>query len=67
MAEIISRTKNQIDKNIVLGFGIKNKNDIERALLHADGLVIGTEAVKHQHDTDAYEVFLKSLSKRAYP
>ncbi len=33
-------------QDVIVGFGIRTKNDIEKACKYADGVVIGTEAIK---------------------
>lgn len=40
-------TKQDFKNDVIVGFGIQNKKDIEEACRYADGVVIGTEAVRN--------------------
>lgn len=59
---LIKKVKTHTSKPIVLGFGIKTKNDTEFALSIADGFVIGTEAVNHQGNVEDYSEFLRKVN-----
>ncbi len=48
LKNLINKAKTYTDKPVVLGFGIKSKNDTKFALSIADGFVIGTAVVKKQ-------------------
>ena len=50
------------DKKIVLGFGIRTRDDARQALTIADGFVAGTEAVKRQGDRQELVKFLEELA-----
>lgn len=50
LSKNIKLVKEITDKNIVLGFGIKSKENVEKALEYADGFVIGTAVVKLQRN-----------------
>ena len=50
------------DKKIVLGFGIRNRDDARQALSIADGFVAGTGAVKKQGNREELEKFLEELA-----
>jgi len=58
LREKIETVKKETQKKVIMGFGLKNNNDAEKALLLADGYVIGTEAVKRQTDLNEFEKFL---------
>lgn len=61
ISERISQIKKITDKTIVMGFGIKDKTDADKALNVADGFVVGTAAVKLQKNPTEYTAFVKSL------
>ncbi len=48
-------------KNVIFGFGIKNKNIMNIVLKFADGCVIGTEIVKNQYNLKNFKNILKNL------
>jgi len=47
-------------QDIIIGFGIKTKESINKACEYADGVVIGTEAIKRL-DSGEFEQFLESI------
>ncbi len=47
-------------QDVIIGFGIKTRGDIDRACEHADGVVIGTEAIRRL-DAGEFEVFLRGI------
>ncbi len=47
---------------IIIGFGIKTSEHAHAALSLADGFVVGTEAVRRQHNPDELERYLRSLA-----
>jgi tryptophan synthase alpha chain len=53
-------TKNDLSQDVIVGFGIKNSNDIKEACIYADGVVIGTESVKSAVN-GTFSQYLKSL------
>ncbi len=53
--------KEFLSKDFIVGFGIKNKGDIEKVMQYANGFVIGTEIVKKQHNLKEFEKFLLEL------
>jgi tryptophan synthase alpha chain len=57
----IKMLRESTSKKIIIGFGIKTKNDADRALEIGDGFVVGTEAVKRQKDPEELEDYLHSL------
>jgi tryptophan synthase alpha chain len=61
ISDRIKQIKGFTDKKIVMGFGIKDKTDADKALSVADGFVVGTAAVKHQKNTSKYTDFVNSL------
>jgi len=58
----IEYTKNEFDHDVILGFGIKNSNDIKTACRYADGVVIGTKAVEAL-EQNGFERFISSLKQ----
>ena len=56
----INYTRSDFDKDVILGFGIRSKDDIDNACKAADGVVIGTEAVRAIEE-NRFENFVKSL------
>jgi len=50
--------KKYTHKKIIVGFGIKTKNDVEAVLSFADGFVIGTEIVRRQTDFDEFKKYV---------
>ncbi len=48
------------EQDVIIGFGIKTRNDVRKACKYADGVVIGTEAVKSLA-SDKLGEFLKSV------
>lgn len=50
------------DKKIVLGFGIRTRDDARQALETAGGFVAGTEAVRRQGDRQELVKFLEELA-----
>ena len=56
----INYTRNNFNKDVILGFGIRSKDDIDKACKAADGVVIGTEAVRAIEE-NRFENFIKSL------
>lgn len=61
ISERIQQIKAFTDKKIVMGFGIKDKTDADKALKVADGFVVGTAAVKLQKNAAEYSEFVNSL------
>ncbi len=59
----IAYTKDGFDGRVILGFGIKNRDDIEEACRWADGVVIGTKAVDSLRKGE-FELFLKDVLPR---
>jgi tryptophan synthase alpha chain len=57
----IRMIKENTDKKIIIGFGIKTGDDAAKALSIGDGYVVGTEAVRRQTDTSALKDYLLSL------
>jgi tryptophan synthase alpha chain len=57
----IRMIKENTDKKIIIGFGIKNGEDASTALSIGDGYVVGTEAVRRQTDPEALKDYLLSL------
>jgi tryptophan synthase alpha chain len=53
--------KKFVNKNFIIGFGIKSKEDTEKVTKFANGFVIGTELVKRQHDLKEFEYFLLEI------
>ncbi len=58
----IEYTKKGFDYDVILGFGIKNSNDIKTACLYSDGVVIGTKAVEALEQNN-FEQFIGSLKQ----
>lgn len=64
-AEIIDKTgqlRAAGGRPVIIGFGVKTPDDARAALRLGDGFVVGTEAVKRQHDPAALEAYLRSLN-----
>ncbi|OHD65007.1 MAG: tryptophan synthase subunit alpha [Spirochaetes bacterium RBG_13_51_14] len=57
----IRMIKENTDKKVVIGFGIKTGEDARQALKIGDGFVVGTEAVRRQRDPEALRDYLRSL------
>ncbi len=58
----VEQIRDACGKPIVIGFGIKDRGDVEAALAAGDGFVVGTEAVRRQDDPDALRKYLLSLN-----
>ncbi len=56
----VEYTKKGFEKGVILGFGIRNKDDIKKACEYADGVVIGTQAVESLKK-GVFEDFVKAL------
>ncbi len=56
----IAHTKEGFENDVILGFGIRNKDDIQKACRYADGVVIGTKAIESL-ENDGFEQFLHSI------
>ena len=61
LTDKIDMLKKQSDKKIIIGFGIKNSSDVDKALNIGDGFVVGTEAVKRQNDIKSFKNHITSL------
>ncbi|OHD67767.1 MAG: tryptophan synthase subunit alpha [Spirochaetes bacterium RBG_16_49_21] len=61
LLEKIRMLKDNTDKKVIIGFGIKTRDDAVRALRIGDGFVVGTEAVKRQKKPDELKSYLNSL------
>lgn len=61
MLEKLAMLRKRTDKKIIIGFGIKSHADAQKALSLAHGYVVGTEAVRRQHDPAGLEGYLKEL------
>ena len=57
----INSVKKRADKKIILGFGIKDRDDVAEALAISDGFVIGTEAVRRQNDIATFRSYISKL------
>ena len=57
----IRMIKENTDKKIIIGFGIKTRDDARAALQIGDGFVVGTEAVKRQKNPALFKEYLDSL------
>ncbi len=55
--EIKSHTR----KKVIVGFGVKTRNDVENILSFADGFVIGTEIVKRQEDFEEFKRYVDEV------
>ncbi len=62
-SNIISKIKKITCKKIIFGFGIKDKNTMNKVLNFSDGCVIGTEIVKYQNNKKNFENILKNFFK----
>lgn len=60
----IRMIKENTDKKVIIGFGIKTADDARQALSIGDGYVVGTEAVLRQRDPAALDEYLRSLHLR---
>ncbi len=60
--EKIEKIKKLTSKKVIFGFGLKNKKQINEVLEIADGFVVGTEAVRNQHDLKKFKNFLTIFS-----
>jgi len=63
VASKIAELRKFTKKKIILGFGLKNRDDALEALKIADGYVVGTEAVKRQKEPDLFEQFIFNIIK----
>ncbi|MBP1748591.1 MAG: tryptophan synthase, alpha subunit [Deltaproteobacteria bacterium] len=53
---------------VFLGFGIKDRKDIELAFQYADGAIIGTKAISElEQGTDIFRSYIGRLKKEDYP
>ena len=59
--ETIKKIKKITGKKVIVGFGLKNKDDVLNVLKIANGFVIGTEAVKKMNNFKIFENYLKSI------
>ncbi len=57
----IKMIKEHSNKKVIIGFGIKNHADVQKAMEIADGFVVGTEAVKRQEDPAIFKTYLQEL------
>jgi tryptophan synthase alpha chain len=57
----IRMIKENTNKKIIIGFGIKTSDDANQALSIGDGYVVGTEAVRRQTDPASLKDYLVSL------
>jgi len=62
IVERINWIRQVTGKPVIMGFGIRTKDQARNALSVADGYVIGTAALELQHDEEAYRKFLRSIS-----
>ncbi len=60
----ICMIKQNTDKKVIIGFGIKTADDARQALSIGDGYVVGTEAVLRQKDPAALNDYLQSLNRQ---
>lgn len=61
----IRMIRENTDKKVIIGFGIKTADDAGQALAIGDGYVAGTEAVLRQGDPAALDRYLASLGRQA--
>ncbi len=60
----IRMIKENTDKKVIIGFGIKTADDARQALAIGNGYVVGTEAVLRQKDPEKLNDYLASLNYR---
>ncbi|MCA1933657.1 MAG: tryptophan synthase subunit alpha [Calditerrivibrio sp.] len=53
--------KKEIDKKVILGFGVKTKADTKTIMEYADGFVIGTEIVKRQNNYKEFKKYIDEI------
>lgn len=53
--------KEVTNKKVILGFGVKTKDDTNKILSYADGFVIGTEIVRRQRDYDELVNYINEI------
>ncbi len=58
----IDMIKKNTTKKVIVGFGIKTREDADNAIRISNGYVVGTEAVRRQNDPAAFDAYLKGLS-----
>lgn len=61
LVEKIRMIRENTDKKIIIGFGIKTGSDARQACMIGDGYVVGTEAVLRQKEPEALRTYLRSL------
>ncbi|MCK4981096.1 MAG: tryptophan synthase subunit alpha [Candidatus Delongbacteria bacterium] len=61
LSENLKTVKKFTKKNIVLGFGVKTRENVNKALEYADGFVIGTAVVKLQDNKDELLTYLTDI------
>jgi tryptophan synthase alpha subunit len=61
----IKMIKENTDKKLIIGFGIKTAADAEKALGIGDGFVVGTEAVKRQKRPEELQEYLNLLMNKS--
>jgi len=59
--EIVKKVKRNTGKPVILGFGIKTRQDAVHACRIADGFVVGTAAVRFQPYPAKYQQFLSQI------
>ncbi len=63
--EKIRYLKKDFDKDVMLGFGIKSRDDIKEACKFTDGVIVGTEAVKNLSEGH-FDDYIHNLTIRAF-
>jgi len=61
LVDKIRMIRDNTDKKVIIGFGIKNGSDARQACALGDGYVVGTEAVMRQKKPEALKAYLRSL------
>lgn len=61
LKNIISISKKNSAVPVVLGFGIRNRNDVITALKFADGFIIGTKIIELLKNKENFETFCKEI------
>ena len=61
LVDKITMIRDNTDKKVIIGFGVKTGSDARQACAIGDGYVVGTEAVRRQKEPEELKRYLRSL------